>query len=179
MQMVVHGENAITVRATAQWLEKVGLRVMDPERFQQVFDREYSMPLASAKEPQILHAADLAGADYLVMTETFLKPTMTLQKIGGESPSSGTSPTTLTVKDLTVAIRGLNAQTGHVDWAGMASHPEAISKTDKKLTLLTWDALATAWGALPRKTQGELFKLHRQLLDSPAIDILTYPQGIL
>ena len=179
MQVVVQGENATTVGAATQWLEKVGLQVKAPENFQRVFDQEFSIPLTSAKEPQLLHAANLAGADYLIMIETFLKPTMVYQKIDEELPSSRTSPKTLTVRDLSVAIRGLNAQTGHVDWAGMASYPEAISGTDEKLTLLTWDALATAWGAVPRSTQGELLKLHRQLLDSPAIDILTFPQGIL
>jgi len=150
---------------------------MKSENFQNVFDKESSSPLQSADENMVLRAAKLSGADYLVMVETFLKPTMVLKKLEGASPNPSGKPETVTVKDLTVSTRGINTKTGRVDWAGMASFPEAISRVDDKLTLLTWDALETAWGTTSRFTVDELAKLHRQQIQSPYIDLLTLPAG--
>lgn len=179
MRTVVRGNHPASVDAASIWLRKVGLRVIDSRRQQQGFDiPQMNRPDLHKNETQLLYAAKHAEADYLVIVDTIITPTMVLQRIDRKPYQEGNVTETVTIHTLTVSVRGINVETNTVDWSGLANYPEVISDIDQKLRTLTWDALGVAWGVQSPYTPGELRDLKHYQFMNPAIDIHTFPQGI-
>lgn len=175
MRTVVWGNHPTTVAAASAWLQKVGLNVIELERPQEHVTALQTNPSdLTIEEAQLLHAAKGADADYLVVVDTIITPTMVLRRVDRNPSQEGDVTETVTVQKLTVSVRGVNVETKKVDWSGLASYPEAISEIDQKLLTLTWDALGVAWGVQSSYTPGELRVLKEYQLMNPAIDIQTF-----
>jgi len=177
MRTVVWGSHLTTVTAASAWLQKVGLNVIGLEGPQKrVTELQTNPSDPTIEEAQLLHAAKGVDADYLVLVDTIITPTMVLRRVDREPSQEGDGTETVTIQKLTVAVRGVNVETKKVDWSGLASYPEAISEIDQKLRTLTWDALGVAWGVQSTYTPADLRDLKSYQLMNPAIDKQTFPR---
>lgn len=125
-RVVVWGGHLTATSTAVTWLQKRGLKVVERARLQQIFDEQkLRLTQTPDSEADVLRVGKLLGAQQVVFVET-------------PSPNS-------------VSLRGIDVETSEVAWSGRAYWPdEVIGTADEKLSRLTCQALATAWGYRPR-----------------------------
>lgn len=126
----VWGNDDRTVGAAVAWLQGHGLIVIDQGRMQRVLAKNAStekLPLLD--EAAIRAVASEVGADILVFSD----------RTGDVRPPM-------------VSVKGVDARSGRVIWGGNARYSSVDGlPTTETLTVLTDQALMSAWGLQPKE----------------------------
>jgi hypothetical protein len=128
--VVVWGNDGRTVAAAAAWVKEHGLTVVHRDRIQQMLaNKAAAEDLTLLTEAAIVDAAGAVGADAVVFAD----------RMGDVRPPM-------------VSVKGIDARTGRLIWSGDARYDtfHGLPGTEA-MTLLTDQALMTAWGLQPKE----------------------------
>lgn len=123
-------------------LQKFDVVVVERAQLQQVFkEQQIRLTHTSDDDGDILRVGKLIGADRVVFAEASNREarfsSASVDQYGGQS-SSGV------VYHLSVAVRGVEVETGKIRWAGTAFTPSAVNNPDVALDLLATTAVLRA-----------------------------------
>ena len=132
---VVWGQHKSAVGETVTILQKMGLRIVERSRLQQVFDEQKLRLTHSADDDaQILKVGKILGAGSIVFVETETSSSQTsrafVNQYGGGSRSE-------TVTNASVSARGVDVESGVVMWTGTAHYPQPINNPEAGIIYLT------------------------------------------
>ena len=130
---VVWGGRLDIIQSTSTWLSKRGVLVVDQTLVLQAAEKQ-NVILSENKnlETDILRLARSVGARLVVFSSS---------EVGTSHVGFLRTP----VYSATVNVRGVNVNSGEIEWIGKAQSNERFSNMEEGITLLTCHALATAW----------------------------------
>ncbi len=136
---IVWGQHKGAVGETVTLLQQGGIRIVERSRLQQVFEEQkIRLTYSTDDDAQILKVGKILGSDSIVFVETETSSSQTSQafvnQYGGGSRSE-------TVTNASVAVRGVNVETGEVMWTGNAHYPQAINNPEAGIIYLTQTAV--------------------------------------
>ncbi|MBM4201021.1 MAG: hypothetical protein FJ189_07025 [Gammaproteobacteria bacterium] len=128
--VVVWGNDERTIDAAATWVKAHGLTVIHRDRLHEALGNQVAGDDASLiKEETIVQAASAVGADAVVFADR----------------ANESRPPLVTVK-------GVDARTGRLIWTGDARYDTFFGLPNTEtMTVLTDQALMTAWGLQPKE----------------------------
>ena len=132
---IVWGQHKGAVGETVTSLQQWGLRIVERSRLQQVFEEQkIILTYSTDDDAQILKVGKILGADSIVFVETETSSSQTSQAFVYQYYGSSSSET---VTNASVAVRGVNVETGEVMWTGTAHYPQAINNPEAGIIYLT------------------------------------------
>lgn len=136
---IVWGQHKGAVGETVTLLQQGGIRIVERSRLQQVFDEQkIRLTYSTDDDAQILKVGKILGAGSIVFVDTETSSSQTSQafvnRYGGGSRSE-------TVTSASVAVRGVNVETGEVMWTGTAHYPQPINNPEAGIIYLTRSAV--------------------------------------
>ncbi|MCH8039369.1 MAG: hypothetical protein IH977_03380 [Nitrospinae bacterium] len=138
-RLVVWGEHPTAVGATTSWLFKRGYRLVERARLQQVLNEQRTILTHTPEdEARILQVGRLIGAQTIVFVDTNLTKTVDMVV----TRSIGVLKTKF---DISVTIRGVDVETGEINWFGKAHLSKPATNPERRLVTLTQEALKAAW----------------------------------
>jgi hypothetical protein len=141
-QFVVWGNHPTTVNAIIGWVLQRGHTVVERARLQEVFnEQKIRLTHTPDDDADILHVGKLLGAERIIFAEVTMKSDVVSQTYVGPYGGGGWSET---VYHLSVAVRGVNVETGEVTWTGAAHYPEPVTNPDQGVFVLATAAMGRA-----------------------------------
>ena len=130
-RLVVWGAEPNAVGTATSWLLKRGYRVVERAKLDQVLEEQrIQLTHTPEDEAHVLGVGKLIGAQMVVFVVT---------KITSQEAGSA-------VYNLGMTIRGVDVETGEVQWVGTGRYPKPASNIEDGIVKLTCHVLATAWG---------------------------------
>lgn len=124
---VVWGKNEEAMATAIAWLQNKGFVLVERDRLQQVFNEQRVQLTHSPEDgPKILRVGRILGADSVVFIDDIIRE----DRYGGFH--------------ITVAVRGVNAETGEIEWSGSAVLPDSVTEPEGSVRRLTRLALDRA-----------------------------------
>jgi hypothetical protein len=137
--VIVWGQHKGAVGETVTLLQKSGLRIVERSRLQQVFDEQkIRLTYSTDDDAQILKVGKILGAGSIVFVDT---ETSSSQRSGAFVSQYGGSSHSEMVTNVSVAVRGVNVESGEVMWTGTAHYPQAINNPEAGIIYLTQTAV--------------------------------------
>lgn len=138
--VVVWGQHKGVVGETVTILQKMGLRIVERSRLQEVFnEQKIRLTHSSDDDAQILKVGKIIGAGSIVFVEVETSSSQTsrafVNQYGGGLHSE-------MVTNATVSVRGIDVESGEVTWTGTAHYPQAINNPEAGIVYLTQAAVA-------------------------------------
>ncbi len=132
---IVWGQHKGAVGETVTLLQQWGFRIVERSRLQQVFDEQkIGLTYSTDDDAQILKVGKILGAGSIVFVETETSSSQTSQAFVYQYYGSSRSET---VTNASVAVRGVDVETGEVMWTGTAHYPQAITNPQAGIIYLT------------------------------------------
>ena len=143
-RLVVWGAEPNAVGTATSWLLKRGYRVVERAKLYQVLEEQrIQLTHTPEDEAHVLGVGKLIGAQMVVFVETKI----TSQEAGSAVVTQyGGSAKTYSVYNLGMTIRGVDVETGEVQWVGTGRYPKPARNIEDGIVKLTCHVLATAWG---------------------------------
>lgn len=136
---IVWGQHKGAVGETVTLLQRFGLRIVERSRLQQVFEEQkIRLTYSPDDDAQILKIGKILGADSIVFVET---ETSSSQRSGAFVNQYGGTAQSETITNVSVAIRGVNVESGEVMWTGTSHYPQAINNPEAGIIYLTQSAV--------------------------------------
>lgn len=136
---IVWGQHKGAVGETVTLLQQWGLRIVERSRLQQVFEEQkIRLTYSTDDDAQILKVGKILGAGSIVFVET---ETSSSQRSGAFINQYGGGSHSETVTNASVAVRGVNVETGEVMWNGTAHYPQSINNPEAGIIYLTQTAV--------------------------------------
>jgi len=136
---IVWGQHKGAVGETVTLLQRFGLRIVERSRLQQVFEEQkIRLTYSTDDDAQILKIGKILGADSIVFVET---ETSSSQRSGAFVNQYGGAAQSETITNVSVAIRGVNVESGEVMWTGTSHYPQAINNPEAGIIYLTQSAV--------------------------------------
>ncbi len=136
---IVWGQHKGAVGETVTLLQKWGLRIVERSRLQQVFEEQkIRLTYSTDDDAQILKVGKILGAGSIVFVEA---ETSSSQRSEAFINRYGGGSHTETVTNASVAVRGVNVETGEVMWNGTAHYPQSINNPEAGIIYLTRTAV--------------------------------------
>ena len=121
-------------------LQKMGLRLVERSRLQQVFDEQkIRLTHSMDDDAQILKVGKILGAGSIVFVDVENSSSQLGQAFVYQYAGSSRSET---VTNASVSVRGVNVESGEVMWTGTAHYPQAINNPEAGIVYLTQAAVA-------------------------------------
>lgn len=141
-RFVVWGNHPGVVNAIIEQVQRGGHTVVERARLQEIFDEQKIRLMHTPDdEADVLRVGRLVGAERVIFAEVTIRPENVSSAFVG--PYGGVSRSD-TVYHLSVAIRGVNVETGEIRWSGSATYPTSINNPEQGAVFLTNWALARA-----------------------------------
>ena len=134
-----HPAIASTVMSMAQ---QTGYTVVERSRLDQVFkEQEIRLTHTSDDDAQVLKVGKLVGAEYIIFAEHIISSSVQSEAFIG---AFGGGSYSQTIYQVSVAVRGVNVETGEVRFSGTAYYPSPITNPEAQLPFLTHAAITRA-----------------------------------
>jgi PBP1b-binding outer membrane lipoprotein LpoB len=141
--LMVWGNHPSAVNTATTWLLQRGYRVVEPSQLNKVF-HEKNMMMTHTPEDQarLLQTGISLGAQQVI----FIEATVSTQKVDdGNENGDGGPANRHALHNIVIAIRGIDSQSGDLQWSAKSYYPEGIHNPDEGVGHLTRSALAKAW----------------------------------
>jgi len=142
LRVVIWSNNAGAEDTIIEMMQQNGVIVVERARLQQILD-EQNIRLTHTREndANILNVGKLLGADRVIfaeatITETVLERALINANGGSARPETG--------YNLSVAIRGVDVETGEIRWSGSGQYPAPVSNPNVGIVYLTKRAVQHA-----------------------------------
>jgi len=143
-RLVVWGDHASAVDTATTWLMKRGYRVVERAKLDEVL-REQKIYLTHTDEDhaRLLQVGKLLGAKQVIFLDTNFSQHQGddafFNAYGGRAGSHA-------LYNIDVSIRGIDIESGEIQWTGTATYPGGIRNPEEGMGHLTRSALSKAWG---------------------------------
>lgn len=143
-RLVVWGNHPRAVGAATTWLLKRGYIVVERAKLEVILhEQKITLTHTHADTANLLQAGKLLGANQVV----FLDTNFSQQQVDDTYVNaSGGKPGSYALYNINVSIRGIDIESGEIQWTGTATYPNGIGNPDEGMGHLTRSALAKAWG---------------------------------
>ncbi len=133
---LVWGTEPEAVKSLKTWLPKRRINLIDDVKLNQLAsEKGLQQPISS---PDVLKLAKTLGANQVIFVDADVYKSQR-----DEMLSFLGQPT---IYKASLFVRGVNAETGEIDWSGKAQSTEDFTNLSEGIHQLTCHALATAWG---------------------------------
>jgi hypothetical protein len=160
---------------------RVGLVVVERARVQQIFDEQkIRLTHSPVDDAHILRAGKLIGADRVFFVEVTEKSIVVSQ---AQVSLYNGSARPETVYHLSVAVRGVDVETGAIRWSGTARVPQAITNPEEAAGILA--EVATVRALCPVESGYQWKERTRQnqdadcMKDGKQVDLVEHKHAIL
>jgi len=157
--------------------QQTGLVVVERAHLQQIFnEQKIRLTHTSDDDSDILRVGKLVGADRVIFVEVTEKSQVIANVYYGAARSE-------TAYNMSVAVRGVDVESGEIRWSGTAQTPRAINNPELAIVILSEAAVARAlcpvesgyqWKERTREGE-EAFCMK----DGKGISLLDHKQAIL
>ena len=143
-RLVVWGNHPGAVDTARTWLLKRGYRVVERAKLDQILQEQNITFTQTAKDhARLLQVGKLLGAQQVIFLETHLSKQ---QGEDTDKNSTGERGNNYVLYNLVVSLRGIDSESGKIQWSGTAYYPGGINNPHEGMNHLTRSALAKAWG---------------------------------
>jgi len=143
-RLVVWGNHLGAVDTATTWLQKRGYRVVERAQLNQILLEQHITITHTAEDhTRLLQAGKLLGAQQVIFLETNLSKQQ-VEETNGTGEDGKASNYAL--YNLVVSLRGVDCESGEIQWSGKAYYPGGINNPSEGMSHLTRSALAKAWG---------------------------------
>ncbi len=141
-RIVVWGNHPGMVNAIIGWAQEGGHTVVERARLQEIFnEQKIRLTHTPDDDADILRVGRLVGAEIVIFAEVTMRSDVVSRAYLGPYGGGGRSET---VYHLSVAVRGVNVETGEVRWSGSATYPGPINNPDLGIVYLANSAINRA-----------------------------------
>jgi len=135
---VVWNQHKGAAGETVTMLQKMGMRIVERSRLQQVFDEQKIILTHSTDDDaQILKVGKIIGAGSIVFVEVETSASQVSRAFVGLYGGSSRSET---VTNASVSVRAVDVESGEVLWTGTAHYPEPINNPEAAIIYLAQQA---------------------------------------
>ncbi len=153
-RVVVWGNHPAMANTIIGLVQQEGHSVVERARLQEVFnEQEIRLTHSPDDHADILRVGRLLGADRVIFAEVMERTHVGLgggrklnfgERLALSNPDHAALAQAITAYQVSVSVRGVDVETGEIEWSGTAHYPEPVGNPEQAVIMLVRVAMARA-----------------------------------